>query len=103
MAFQVILRGFGGTPVGSHRGEFTYDQRFNKRSLGFLIVDIGADVTDVWISKADNLARIAGIAEDFLIAGETRIKNDFAAAARAGAGSTPVKGSSVLERENGRA
>jgi hypothetical protein len=57
----------------------------------------------VRIGEANNLAGIAGIAEDFLIAGETGIKNNFTAAARAGAGSPPVKNSSVLERENGRA
>ena len=56
----------------------------------------------MWIGEADNLAGIAGIAENFLIAGEAGIKNDFAAAPRAGACSAPVKESSVLERENGR-
>jgi hypothetical protein len=57
----------------------------------------------VRISEANNLAGIAGIAEDFLVTGEAGIKNNFAAAPRAGAGSAPVKNSSVLERENGRA
>ena len=103
MALQVMLSGFSGTPVGGQRREFANDQRFDKRSLGFLIIEIGADVADVRIREADNLARIAGIAEDFLIAGEAGIKNNFPAAPRAGAGSTPVKGSPVLERQKGRA
>jgi len=56
----------------------------------------------MWIGEADNLTRIAGIAENFLIAGETGIKNNFPAAPSAGASGAPVKNSSVLERENGR-
>jgi|SRR5690349_24730808 hypothetical protein len=103
MPLQIILRGFGGTPVGSQRGKLAHDQRFDERPLGLLIVDIGADVADMRIGQADNLPGIARIAEDFLITGETGIKNNLAAAPCAGAGSTPVKGSPVLERENGRA
>jgi hypothetical protein len=103
MPLEIILRGFGGTPVGSQRGELAHDQRFDEGPLGFLIVEIGADVADVRISETDDLAGIAGIAENFLITGEAGIKNNFAAAPRAGAGGTPVKRSSVLERENGRA
>jgi len=57
----------------------------------------------VRIGQAHNLAGIAGIAEDFLIAGETGIKNNFAATPGAGASSAPFKDSSVLERENGKA
>ena len=55
------------------------------------------------ISKADDLAGVAGISEDFLITGEAGVKNDLTAAAGAGARGAPVKASSVLERENGRA
>jgi hypothetical protein len=55
------------------------------------------------ISEANNLAGIAGVAEDFLITSEAGIENNFTAAPRAGASSAPVKDSSVLERENGRA
>lgn len=55
------------------------------------------------ISEADDLAGVAGIGEDFLIAGEAGIKNNLTAAARTGARGAPVKYSSVLEREYGRA
>ena len=51
------------------------------------------------IREANNLAGIAGVGENFLIAGEGSIENDFAAAARASARRTAVKNSSVLERE----
>ncbi len=51
------------------------------------------------IGKADNLARIAGIGENFLITGEAGIENDFAAAARDGARGTAVKNAPVFQRE----
>ncbi len=51
------------------------------------------------ISEADNLARIAGVSENFLITGEAGIENDFAAAARDGARGTAVKDAPVFQRE----
>jgi hypothetical protein len=54
----------------------------------------------VRISEADNLAGIAGVGEDFLIAGEAGIENDFAAAARARARGAAFKYAPVLERES---
>ena len=67
---------------------------------GFLVVEIRADVSNVRIGQADNLAGIAGVGEDFLITGETGIKNDFAAATRASTRRAPVKYATVLERES---
>ena len=61
---------------------------------------IGADISDVRIREADNLAGITGVGKYFLIAGEAGIKNDFSAAARASAGRTAVKYASVFQREN---
>lgn len=65
----------------------------------FFIVEIRADVADVGIREADNLAGITGVGENFLIAGEAGIKNDFAAATGTSARRTPVKYAPVLERE----
>jgi hypothetical protein len=103
MTLQIMLGGFRGTPVGGQPREFADDQRFDERPLRFLIIEVRAYIADVRIREADDLSGIAGIAENFLIAGEAGIKNNFSAAPRAGAGGAPVKKSSVLERENGRA
>jgi len=46
---------------------------------------------------------IAWIGENFLISGEAGIENDFAAAARDGAGSAAVKDAPVFEGESGGA
>ena len=51
------------------------------------------------ISEADNLAGVAGVGKDFLVAGERGIENDFAAPAGSSARRATVKDSPVLERE----
>jgi hypothetical protein len=60
---------------------------------------IGADVADVGIRQADDLPGVTRVGEDFLIAGEAGVKNDFAATAGLSARRAAVKDSSVLERE----
>jgi hypothetical protein len=53
----------------------------------------------VRIGQTDDLPGVAGVGEDFLITGEAGIKNDFAAAARDGAGRAAVKDAPVFQRE----
>jgi len=53
------------------------------------------------IGKTDDLSRVAGIGENFLVTGEAGIENDFAAATGDGAGGAAVKYAPVLERKNG--
>jgi hypothetical protein len=52
----------------------------------------------VGIGEANDLPGIAGIGEHFLISGEAGVENDFAAAARDGAGRAAVKYAPVFER-----
>ncbi len=101
MAVQIELRGFCGTPVRGDLRKLTHDERFNVRPRRFFVVEIGADIADVRISQADDLPRIAGVGENFLVTGEAGIENDFAAAARDGAGRAAVKNASVFQREDG--
>jgi len=54
------------------------------------------------MGQADNLPCVTGIGEDFLVAGEARIENDFAAAAGTSARRASSKCAPVLERENRR-
>jgi hypothetical protein len=100
VALEIGLGGFAGAPVGGERGEFADDQAFDVRLGGFFVVKIGADISDVRISEADDLAGITGVGEYFLIAGESGIENNFSATARASAGRAAVKYASVFQREN---
>jgi hypothetical protein len=54
----------------------------------------------VRICQADDLSRIAGVGENFLVTGEAGIENDFAAAARDRACRAAVKDAPVFQREN---
>lgn len=99
VALEVSLSRFAGAPARGNLREIADDERFDIGARRFLVLGIGADVADVRIRQADNLAGIAGIGEDFLIAGEAGIKNNFSAAAATGAGRAAVKYSSVLERD----
>lgn len=99
MPVQIELRGLRGTPVRRELGEFPDDQGFDIRSAGLFILEIRADISDVRISKADNLPRITWVCENFLISGEAGVENDFAAPARDGAGRAAVKDAPVFQRE----
>src|SRR5277367_3803318 len=100
VSLEKLLSGFGGAPVRRERGKLAHDEAFDVRLYGFIVIAIRTDISDVGIREANNLAGIAGVGENFLVTSEARIKNDFAAAARASAGRAAVKYSSVLEREN---
>lgn len=52
------------------------------------------------IGQANNLARVTGIGENFLVAGKASIENDLAAPARNGASGTAIKYTPVFERES---
>jgi len=54
----------------------------------------------VRVRQADNLPGIAGIGENFLITGEAGVENNFAAAARNGAGCAAAKYAPVFQRQN---
>jgi hypothetical protein len=69
---------------------------------GFLIIKVSADISYVWVSQTDNLARVTGVGENFLVSGEAGVKNDFAAPARDRAGRAAVKCAPVFQRECSR-
>jgi hypothetical protein len=101
VAVQIELGGFGGAPVRRDLRKLAHDQRFDVGAGGFFVVEIGADIADVRIRQANDLAGVAGIGENFLITGEAGIENDLAAATRDGAGGSAVKYAPVFQSEGG--
>jgi hypothetical protein len=101
VAIKIELRAFTGTPVRCDLRKFANDKRLDIRPSRFFVVQIGAHIADVRIGEANNLPRVAGIGENFLVTGKTCIENDFSAAARDGAGRAAVKYAPVFEREYG--
>ena len=76
------------------------DERLDEGLGRLLIVLICADVADVRISEADDLAGITRICKNLLVPSKASIENDFATTAGARPRRTAVKYSSVLERES---
>jgi hypothetical protein len=101
VAIQIELGGFCGAPVRRDLRKLPHDQGFDVGTGGFFIVEICADIPDVRICQANNLPRVTGVCENFLITGEAGIENDFAAPARDGARGTAVKYAPVFQSESG--
>ena len=99
MPIQVKLRAFRRTPVRRDLREFPNDQRLDVRPPRLFVFEIRADVADVRISEANNLPRITGVRENFLVTGEAGIENNFSAAARDGARGASLKEAPVFQRE----
>jgi len=87
-------------PVGSHSGKFADNQRLDVWSGRLLVIRVGPDISDVRISEANDLPRVARVGENFLISGEAGIENDFPAAPGAGARCAAIKNAPVFERKN---
>ncbi len=100
MALQILLRGLVRAPVRGERRKFADDERLDVGLARLLIIAVCAHVADVRIRQAHDLAGVARIGEDFLVACEAGVENDFAAAARASARRAAVKDSPVFERES---
>jgi hypothetical protein len=100
VAIQIELSGLRGAPVRSNLRKLANDQRFDVWARGLFIIEIRANIADVGIRQANDLARIAWIGENFLVTGEAGIENDFSAAARDRAGRAAVKYAPVFERED---
>ena len=94
------MRSFSRTPARGDLRKLAYHQRFDVGLARLFIIEICADISDVWICQANDLPGVAGICEDFLITGKAGIENDFAAAARNGAGRAAIKYAPVLERQS---
>jgi hypothetical protein len=97
---EIILRGLTRAPIGCDPGKFPDDQGLDVGDRRFFVIGVRPDISNVWIGQADNLSRVAWIGEDFLVTGEARIENDFAAAPGDGPRGAAIKNAPVFERKN---
>lgn len=65
-----------------------------------LIIGVRSDISNVRICQANDLSRVTRVRENFLISGEARVENDFAAAPGDGPRGAPVKNAPIFERKN---
>src|SRR5689334_17413847 len=76
--FEVFVCDLLRAPIGADFGELTHDQALNIGPGGFVVFRIGAVISDFWIGENYNLAAVGRVGENFLIASDGSIKNDFA-------------------------
>src|SRR5690349_8824472 len=98
---QIKLGCFSRAPVRGDLRKLAHNKGFDTRAGRFFVVEICPNVADVRISQANDLARVAGIGENFLVSGEAGVENDFTTAARDGASGAAVKYAPVFECEGG--
>ena len=84
-------------PVGADFRELADDQAFDVGADGFVVFGIGAVVADFRIGQNDDLAGIGRVGENFLVAGNGSIENDFAGALAFGAVAFASEDSAVFE------
>lgn len=69
----------------------SHNHAFGGQFVGFVILRICADISDMRKGKGDILPGIGWIAHDFLIAGHCRVETQFANRCAASAEASPVK------------
>src|SRR5579862_3447522 len=97
--FEIFFRDLLRTPVRTDLRELANDQSFYIRTRGLVVLGIGPVVAYFRIGENDNLTAVGGIGENFLIASNGSIENDFAVAFAFGAVSFASKDFAVFERK----
>ena len=67
---------------------------------GLQVLGRGAGVADVRIGQRDDLARVGRVGEDFLVAGDGGIENDFACGVAGGANRLAAEDGPVRQRQH---
>src|SRR4029077_3291411 len=73
---------------------------FDPRTRGFVVFLVGTVVADLGIGQDNNLPRVGWVRENFLVAGDGSIKNDFAVAFAFGAVAFASEDSPVFQRKD---
>ena len=77
VALEKFLGNLLRAPVGADARELAHDQPFDIRTRGFVVVGVGAVIADFRIGEDYDLAGVRRVGEDFLVAGDGGIKNNF--------------------------
>src|SRR6185437_83580 len=98
--FQVLVSNLLRPPVGTDGGKLAHSQPFNVGVGSFIVFRVGSVIADLRIGQDDDLAGVGGISENFLVAGEGGIKNDFAVTFAFCAVTSAAEDSSIFQRKD---
>jgi len=98
---QISRKGLTGAEVARDQGQVFDDQASSMDLVGFDVFPIDAVVTNVRVRQGDDLLAVAGVGEDFLVAGERGVEHHFADCGAGGSDRVANKDRAVCERQNG--
>ena len=94
--FSNLLR----APVGTDAREFADDEALNVRTGRLVVFGVGSVIADLGVGENYNLPGVGRISENFLVAGDGSIKNDFAVTFAFGAEAFAVEDATVFQRKD---
>ncbi len=100
VALEIFLGNFLRTPVGADARELADDQALDVRTGRLVVFGVGAVIADLGIGENYDLPGVGRIGENFLVASDGSIKNDFAVTFAFGAEAFAVEDASVFQRKD---
>src|SRR6266550_2384714 len=98
--FQIFFHYLLRAPIRADFGKLAHDQSLDIGPHGFVVFRIGAVVPDFRIGENYNLATIRRVSENFLVASDGSIENDFAVTFAFGAVAFAAEDSAVFQRKD---
>src|SRR5690606_39946686 len=89
-------------PAAGTAWHVAHDQAGGPHLAGLVVLRGAAGAADVGIGQGDDLARVRGVGEDFLVAGHGRVEHDLADGKAGRADGYAFEDGAVLEREDCR-
>ena len=91
----------GAAEIGCHQGQITNDQAGSVHLIGLDIFGVGAVVADMRIGQRDDLLAVAGVSQDFLVAGHGGVEHHLTDSGAGGSDGIANIDRAVCERQNG--
>lgn len=92
----------GRTPVAGARTDVASNCASHLGAAGFFVFWIDAGVTEFWVGEGDDLAAVAGVGQNFLIAGHAGVKYHLPHGGAGGPERPTMINSSIDQNEKGR-
>jgi len=101
VATQIDVKALGRAPVTREARQIADHESRGLDLFRFLVDRVDASVADMRIGQRDDLARVGGIGQDFLITGDRGVEHDFADGFAFRTDRDAAEDRAVCEGENG--
>jgi hypothetical protein len=101
LAHQVLRQRFRLAEVAGQQWQILDDQACGMDLVSFDVLGVDAVIADVRVRQGDDLLAVAGVSEDFLVAGDGGVEHHFADGGAGGTDRIADKDRAVCERQDG--